>query len=51
MPCPYTQLIFDDTKHVKDNDGSDTNIVDELPITTTVNGVVNHHQIIKEPLN
>ncbi len=51
MPCPYAQLIFDDTKNIKDNEDSDTSSVDELPIpTTTVNGVDNHHQLIKEPV-
>jgi hypothetical protein len=52
MPCPYAQLIFDDTNNIKDNEDSDTSSVDELPITTTttVNGVGNHHQVIKEPV-
>ncbi|CAF1073743.1 unnamed protein product [Adineta steineri] len=52
MPCPYAQLIVDDTKHINDSSDSDTSIVDEVLITkTAVNGTGNHHQSINEPLN
>ncbi|CAF0890908.1 unnamed protein product [Adineta steineri] len=52
MPCPYAQLIVDDTKHINDSDDSDNSIVDEVLMTkTAVNGTGNHHQSANEPLN
>jgi hypothetical protein len=53
MPCPYGYMDFDNTKNVKDHeDDSDSSLVDELPIAAkAVNGVGNHHQVIKEAIN